>query len=131
MLCETRSSGDDGGGGGMKMLYAVPGKFLYIFGLGYHLFVLCDLNHREFSVIYHCNHWRNILLASCFLIFKHQIYFAFCVVLHMLISWQLSSGSVDVRTCMKKQQPSVSMLSLFPYVSELFEIVVYLCKHSF
>ena len=34
------------------MLYAVPGMFLDVFGLGYHLFVLCDLNHLEFSVIY-------------------------------------------------------------------------------
>jgi len=130
MLCETRSSGDDDGVGDAKM-YAVPGKFLCVFGLEYHLFVLCDLNHLEFSVIYLHNFWRNILLASCFLIFKHQIYFAFCVVLHVLISWQLNSGSMDIQTCMKKQQLSASMLSVFASVSELFEIVVYLCKHSF
>lgn len=78
MLCDTWSSGD-GGGVGMKMLYAVPGKFLYIFGLGYHLFVLCDLNHLEFYIIYLCNCWRNIMLAGYFLIFKHQLCFAFCV----------------------------------------------------
>jgi hypothetical protein len=47
MLCETQSNG---GVGGTKSLYAVPGKLLYAFGLGYHLFVLCDLNHLEFSV---------------------------------------------------------------------------------
>jgi hypothetical protein len=113
------------------MLYAVPGKFLYVFGLGYLLFVLCDLNHLEFSVIYLRNCWRNIMLASCFLIFKHQICSAFCVVLHVLISWQLNSGFVDIPTYMKKQQPSASMLSGFPSVSELFEIVVYLYKHRF
>ena len=56
MLCETQSSCGDGGVGGMKMLYAMPGKLLYVFGLGYHLFVLCDLNHLEFSVIYLRNH---------------------------------------------------------------------------
>ena len=112
MLCETQSSGDDVGVGGMKMLYAVPGKFLYIFGLGYHLFVLCDLNHLEFSVIYLPNRWRNILLAGCFLIFKHQICFAFCVVSHLLISWQLNSGSVDIRTCMKKQQAAAVCISV-------------------
>lgn len=64
MLCETRSSG---GIGGMKMLYAVPDKFLYVFGLGYNFFVLCDLNHLDFSVIYLRNRWRN-MLAGCFLI---------------------------------------------------------------
>jgi hypothetical protein len=40
MLCETQSSGGDGGVGDMKMLYAMPGKFLYVFGLGYHLFII-------------------------------------------------------------------------------------------
>jgi hypothetical protein len=80
MLCETQSNGDDGGGGGMKMLYAVPGKFLYAFGLGYHLFVLFDLNHLKFSIIYHRSSRRTIMLAGCFLIFTHQICCAFCVV---------------------------------------------------
>jgi hypothetical protein len=84
---------------------------------------LCYLSSR--------NRWRNIMLAGCFPVFKRQICFAFCVVLHVLISWHLNNGSVDIRTRMKKQQPSASMLSVFPSVSELFETAVYLCKQSF
>ena len=36
MLCEIWSGGGGGGdgGGGKKILYAMPGKFLYMFGLG-------------------------------------------------------------------------------------------------
>ena len=71
------------------------------------------------------------MLAGFFHIFKLQICCAFCVVSHLLVSWQRNSDSMDIQTRMKKLQQSIAMLSVVPSVSELFEIVVYLCKHSF
>jgi hypothetical protein len=67
------------------------------------------------------------MLASCFLIFKHHIFCAFCMVLHMLISWQLNSGSLDIWTCMKEQQPSVPMLSV--YFLLLVNYLILLCSY--